>query len=131
MNVSTPSLLVLNLAGVLISLGGLYDLFTPRLPAHLASRCEGNPAALELVRALLRALGGCLVPIGLTVAALADIPARQGHAWALGIILVLVVPAEGLNAWGMYRVGSPYYVPAGFILLALVGVALGIASQPH
>jgi hypothetical protein len=43
---------------------------------------------------------------------------------SLIVILVLVVPAEGLNAFCMYRVGSPFYIPLAFILLTLLGVTL-------
>jgi hypothetical protein len=46
-------------------------------------------------------------------------------------VLLLVLPSEGLNALGMRRVGSPYYVPLGFIFLVMVGVAMAAAAGSH
>lgn len=111
--------IVLTVAGVCIGAGGLYDLCTPRLPLNLADKCSGNEKARNVVRELLRALGACLVCIGATVAILANRIAREPNAIAL--ILGLVLVSEGVNAVGMYRVGSPYLVPLFFILLTVVG----------
>jgi hypothetical protein len=44
------------------------------------------------------------------------------------IVLILVLPAEGVNALGMYRVGSPYQIPLGFLALTIIGVLL---CWPH
>jgi hypothetical protein len=112
----------LNLAAALITGGGLYDIFVPGLPANLSVMCNGNVLAAKLARELLRALGGCLVAVGLTTAAVANVGYDQ-HS-GLALVLLLVVPSEGMNAISMYRVGSPFYVPLGFILLVLVGVLL-------
>jgi hypothetical protein len=110
----------LDVSAALITLGGLYDVFTLRLPANLLVRCGGNRDAQVLVRAL----GGCLVAIGIAVAILANGPALRGQQWALVLVLLLVVPSEGLNALGMWRVKSPYYVPIGLILLTVAGTAM-------
>ncbi len=45
--------------------------------------------------------------------------------------LLLVLPSEGLNAVGMRRVSSPYYIPIGFILLTVVGVTMAAFSPPR
>jgi hypothetical protein len=126
--VHRAAIATLDASATLITLGGLYDVFTTRLPANLLERCGANVDAQALVRALLRALGGCLVAIGVAVLILANGPLEHRQHWALGMILLLVVPSEGLNAAGMHRVGSPYYMPIGFIVLTVSGVAMAIAS---
>ena len=116
--------ITLNLAAVLITGGGLYDISVRRLPSNLSTMCHGNPLSAKLARELLRALGGSLVAIGLTTAALVNLNNGNDQRSRLLLVLLLVVPAEGMNAIGMYRVGSPFYVPLGFILLVLLGVLL-------
>jgi hypothetical protein len=127
--VSTASRLILNLTAALITLGGLYDVLTPRLPPNHVERCQGNARALELVRALLRALGGCLIAVGIAVLILVNAPASREEMWALWAAFLLVALAEGLNAWGMYKVGSPFYFPLAFVMLAAVGVTLGLVAR--
>ncbi len=119
---------ILELAGVLIAGGGLYDLFTPMLPPNLASTCSGNPRAERLVRELLRALGGALFAIGATVAVLVGLCGHPTSHTVLIIVLILVLPAEGANAFGMYRVASPYQIPLGFVALTIIGEFL---CWPH
>jgi hypothetical protein len=121
---------ILGLAGVLIASGGLYDLFTPRLPPNLIAICGSNKPAQKLVRELLRALGGCLLAIGLTVCLVAA-TAATAHWWIFAVVLLLVLPAESVNAFCMYRVGSPYYFPLAFALLAVLGVVVGWLQSPH
>ncbi len=62
------SRIILTIAGVLVAVGGLYDLCAPRLPENLARTVSGNQAASVVVRELLRALGGCLVAVGAAAA---------------------------------------------------------------
>jgi hypothetical protein len=78
------------------------------------------------MRELLRALGGCLVGIGAAVGVLTTTLARQYDAQTVALILILVLPSEGMNAIGMRRVGSPYLVPLFFILLTVSGAALAV-----
>lgn len=119
------SRIVLTLAGVFIALGGLYDLFTPRLPENLATTVLGNQQASTVVRELLRALGASLVGIGAAVVILAG---RAHEAHVVAVILTLVLPSEAVNALGMQRVGSPYVVPLLFILLTIVGAGLALLA---
>ncbi len=77
---------------------------------------------------MLRALGGCLVAIGTAVGVIANIASVEHDSYAMGLVLILVLPSEGLNALGMYRVGSPFFVPLLFILLTLVSVALALGG---
>jgi hypothetical protein len=116
--------ITISLAAGLITAGGLYDVFVRRLPANLSAMCGENPAAARLARELLRALGGALVAVGLTIAAVVNLDGGCDLRSRMMLVLLLVVPSEGVNTFSMYRVGSPFYVPLGFVLLVLVGVWL-------
>jgi hypothetical protein len=120
--------MVLNGAAVLIVLGGLYDLLTPRLPPNLAAICGDSDRARKLVRELLRALGGSLVAVGATVAALVNTSTPQTIHHTLLLILLLVIPAEGINSFSMRKVGSPFFIPLAFLLLTVLGVVLAWAT---
>ena len=121
---STIARIVLNSAAALIVLGGLYDLLTPKLPPNLAAICGDNDRARKLVRELLRALGGSLVAVGATVAALVNTSTPETLHRNLLLTLLLVTPSEGINSFSMRKVGSPFYVPLAFLLLTLLGVVL-------
>jgi uncharacterized protein YjeT (DUF2065 family) len=116
--------IVLNSAAALIVLGGLYDLLAPKLPPNLVAICGDNDRAQKLVRELLRALGGSLVAVGATIAALVNTSTPETIHHNLLLILLLVIPAEGINSYSMRRVGSPFFVPLAFLLLTILGVAL-------
>jgi len=120
--------ILLYVAATLITAGGLFDVFVPRLPSNLAAACGENERAQKLLRELLRALGGALVAIGLGVFILVATSGAQAQPLTLILILVLVVPAESINAFCMFRAGSPFYFPLAFALLALLGVVL---AWPH
>ena len=117
----TIARIMLYCAAALIALGGLYDVFVPRLPSNLVAMCGGDERACKLVRELLRALGGSLVAVGATVALLVS---RLGVQCRPRTLILLVLPSEGINSLGMYRVGSPFLVPLAFTLLTLLGVLL-------
>jgi hypothetical protein len=121
---STIARVVLNSAAALIVLGGLYDLLTPKLPPNLTAICGDNDRAQKLIRELLRALGGSLVAVGSTVAVLVNTSTLETVHRHLLLILLLVIPAEGINSYSMRKVGSPFYVPLAFLLLTILGVAL-------
>lgn len=98
------SRIVLTIPALTVALGGLYDVFTPRLPANLAARCHSNENIQIAVRELLRALGACLVAIGATVGILANATPHEHAPGSIALILILVLPSEGANAIGMHRV---------------------------
>jgi hypothetical protein len=60
---------------------------------------------------------------------LASSIAREHSLHAITLILVLVLPSEGMNAVGMRRVGSPYVMPLFFILLTVAGAALVLLAS--
>lgn len=116
----------LNVAGVLVIVGALYDLLVPSVPPnHLvylgatSGAVDPRYAALDL--AMLRSIGGCLLAIGVAALVLANGPVRRGEAWARVTVAVLVGVAEGNNAYRMFPFDSPWYGPLGF---ADVGAAL-------
>lgn len=120
----TIARIILYCAAALIALGGLYDIFVPTLPSNLVAACGGDERACKLARELLRALGGSLVAIGATVAFLVSRLGVHDRPWTLLLVLLLVLPSEGINSLGMYRVGSPFLVPLAFALLTTLGVLL-------
>ncbi|MDX2038206.1 MAG: hypothetical protein SFX72_16275 [Isosphaeraceae bacterium] len=127
-------LTLLNLAGVGVIMGSLYDLLIADVPAnHLRylgisdSSIDPRFAALDL--AMLRSIGGCLMAIGITTLVLANGPIRRGEAWALATVVVLVALSEGNNAYRMYRFGSPWYGPLGFAIAVVVGAVLVGVSE--
>jgi hypothetical protein len=130
----TAGLVLLNLAGVLVIAGALYDLIVPSVPAnHLAylgvatQRLDARYAELDL--AMLRSIGGCLLAVGVATLILANGPVRRGERWSCLAAAVLVSMAEGNNAYRMYQFASPWYGPLGFAVLALAGAALAMPPR--
>jgi hypothetical protein len=60
-----------------------------------------------------------LIAVGIAIAVLANSTALVSRNGALALVLMLVIPSEGINSIAMYRAGSPYYIPAGFLTLAV------------
>ena len=116
--------ILLETAAALIAAGGAFDLLVPRLPLNLSAMCGENEQARKLARELLRALGGALVAVGVAMFTLVATSGAQVQPVTLVLILILVLPAEGINAFCMYRVGSPFYIPLTFVLLTVAGVGL-------
>src|SRR5580704_4075074 len=88
-------LVLLNLAGVLVMVGSLYDLFVPRVPPnHLKyiGNFDGQFTRRlgELDLAMLRSIGGCLFAIGVTCLVLINGPVRRGDGWARFAVLALI-----------------------------------------
>jgi hypothetical protein len=122
-------LALLNLAGLLVIAGSLYDLLVPAVPANNreylgVSGGPLDPRLAKLDLAMLRSIGGCLMAIGITTLVLANGPVRRGEGWARVTVAVLVALSEGNNAYRMYRFGSPWYGPLGAAVLAIAGAAL-------
>ncbi|HUQ68206.1 MAG TPA: hypothetical protein VM165_01710 [Planctomycetaceae bacterium] len=120
-------LAMLNIAGVLVILGALYDLLVPSVPPnHLAylgnEQLDSRYAKLDL--AMLRSIGGCLLAIGATTLALTNGPIRRGERWARFTVAILVGVSEGNNAYRMFPFDSPWYGPLSFAVLAIAGAAL-------
>ena len=134
MNRRRVGLVLLNMAGVLVIAGSLYDLLVPSVPAnhltYLGAGREGlDPRYAELDLAMLRSIGGCLLAVGVTTTILANGPARRGEIWSLLTAALLVGVAEGNNAYRMYRFGSPWYGPLAFAVLAVGGAALAMPQR--
>ncbi len=129
------SLALLNASALLVVAGGLYDVLTPSVPSHelefLGSMGEQpGPASVTLFRELLRALGGALIGVGVSLLALVNLPFRRGERWAAWTIGVVIVVSEGINAIGMAKVSGPLWAPLTFVLLALLGLALAYVPCP-
>jgi hypothetical protein len=106
-------LILLNIAGVLVIAGSLYDLLVPSMPPnHLAyvGASDGriDPRYAELDVAMLRSIGGCLLAVGVTALVLTNGPIRRGEGWTRVAVAVLVVVSEGNNAFRICRASRPH-----------------------
>ncbi|MDP1796230.1 MAG: hypothetical protein Q8K78_02055 [Planctomycetaceae bacterium] len=131
----TVGLTLLNLAGVLVIFGALYDLLVPSVPAnhcaYLGTTVEQiDPRYAELDLAMLRSIGGGLLAIGMTTLVLTNGPIRRGEVWACVTVAVLVGVSEGNNAYRMYPFGSPWYGPLAFAVLAVTGAVFAGLAVP-
>jgi hypothetical protein len=120
-------LIILNGAAALVMLGGCFDMLLPAVPSNLLGYLEGakgdlSPRLSSLLLGLLRALGGCLLAIGITAFLIINGPLKRGERWSSWALLVMIGLSEGINASQMWRFGSPYYFPLGFVALTIVGV---------
>jgi hypothetical protein len=117
------------LGAVAAALGGLVDAFVPRLlPHHEAfmgvAAGQAAPATEALVLLLLHTLGVALLATG--IGALALLGAWRGGAsrWTALSAAIVVVLAEGMNAWAIGQVGSPLFIgPIVCVILLVIGVA--------
>lgn len=126
---------LLYVAGSLVIVGSMYDLFVPTVPANLlayqgVTQASIDPRVAALDLGLLRALGGCLLAIGAMALVLVHGPIRRGERWAMLALLMLVGVSEGINASQMIRFGSPFYAPLTYIGIMLVGIGLVWSATP-
>jgi hypothetical protein len=124
-------LTLLNVAGLLVLSGALYDLLVPSVPANHSAYLgvahgDVDPRYAALDLAMLRSIGGCLLAVGITALVLTNGPVRRGQAWARVTVAVLVGVAEGNNAYRMFPFDSPWYGPLGFAVHAVVGAVLAV-----
>lgn len=120
---------LLNFASGLVIAGSLYDLFVPALPQNHLDYLRVAEGQLDsrfedLDLGMLRAIGGCLLAIGITSLILINGPLRRGEGWAAVALLILIGVSEGINSYQMFHFGSPWYAPLAFVVLTLVGVIL-------
>lgn len=129
-------LALLNVAAVLVITGSLYDLGVPTVPTNHLSYVGDLPLAArsrfaQLDRAMLRSIGGSLLAIGIACLLLVNGPVRRGDRLTLTVVVLLIVLAEGNNAYRMYPFASPWYGPLSFAILGIVGAVLvGSSSRP-
>lgn len=126
---------ILNCAAALVMLGGCFDMLIPAVPSNLAdylkvAKADMSPQLSLLLLGLLRALGGCLLAIGMTALLIINGPLKRGERWASWALLILIGLSEGINASQMWRFGSPYYWPLAFVALTVVGVVILRKQSP-
>jgi len=129
-------LILLTLGAVLMIGGGVGDLLLREPPAAW-DRVIGTPVAnmppgdARLLLTLLHTLGGALAACGLAVLAVVYGPLRRGERWAGPVVAVVALLSDGLNAWGMSRLGLSYFWgPLAFALLVLLGLLLAFLPGP-
>jgi len=101
----------------------------PAVPSNLlgyleVAKADMPPHLSSLLLGLLRALGGCLLTIGISALLIINGPLKRGERWASWALLILIGLSEGINASQMWRFGSPYYWPLAFVALTVVGVVI-------
>jgi hypothetical protein len=119
---------MLNLAAGLVMLGGCVDMLLPSVPVNLLaylkiSRADLTPEIAALLLGLFRALGGSLFAIGLASLVIINGPLLRGERGAALALLILIGISEAINASQMWRFGSPFYFPLGFVAITLIGLA--------
>ena len=120
---------ILNSAAALVMLGGCFDMLIPAVPSNLLAyleiaQADMSPQLSSLLLGLLRALGGCLLAIGITALLIINGPLKRGQRWASWALLILIGLSEVINASQMWRFGSPYYWPLAFVALTVAGLAI-------
>ena len=120
---------ILNCAAALVMLGGCFDMLIPAVPSNLVgylkiATADVSPQLSSLLLGLLRALGGCLLAVGITALLIINGPLKRGERWASWALLILIGLSEGINASQMWRFGSPYYWPLVFVALTVIGVVV-------
>ena len=117
------------LGAVAAALGGLVDALVPKLlPHHEAfmgvASGESPEATAALVLLLLHTLGVALLATGIGALALLAAWRGGGSRTTAVSAAVIVVLAEGMNAWAIGQVGSPLFLgPIVCVILLIVGVA--------
>lgn len=127
-------LIILNCAAALVLFGGCFDMLIPAVPSNLLdylqiARTDLSPQVSSLLLGLLRALGGCLLAIGITALFIVNGPLKRGESWASWALVLLIGISEVINASQMWRFGSPYYAPLAFVTLTVVGVLVLPGSE--
>ena len=129
-------LILLTLGAVMMIGGGVGDLLIREPPAAWegvvgAPIASLPPGAARLLLTLLHTLGGALSACGLAVLAVVYGPLRRGERWAGPVVAVVVLLSDGLNAWGMARLGLSYFWgPLAFALVILLGLLLAFVPGP-
>jgi hypothetical protein len=129
-------LALLTVGATLMTAGGIGDLLLRRPPTAWdtvvgAPVASLPPGVSALLLTLLHTLGGALAACGLAVFALAYGPLRRGERWAGPAIAAVALLSDGLNAWGMARLGLGYFwAPLAFVGLVLLGVLLAFLPTP-
>ena len=126
--------ILLQIGGYLILLGGVTDFamtfFSNSLPApHLKYlKIKNEAASFELKNldyAFLRAIGGCLIGIGIGTLTIIYNSLREKTIWPLIGILGMVTVGEGINASQIFMLSSSYFVfPLACIIITWIGTAL-------
>ena len=114
--------------------GGISDIaitfFLNSLPdAHVKYlKINNDTASVELINldyAFLRAIGGCLIGIGIGALTIIYTILSKKIKWSLIGLIGMVTTSEGINASQMFIVQSPYFVfPFACIIITWTGAML-------
>ncbi len=123
--------IILQIAAYFVLLGGIADFVMTfanhSLPAsHLSylhiRNSDVSPEFKNLDHAFIRAIGGCLIAIGIGALTIIYGPVRKGVRWPLLGLLTMVSFGEGGNTIQMLSVDSPYFIfPLTCLILIWTG----------
>ncbi len=119
-----------------VALGGVFDLFVPRLLSHhyafmgvLAGEVPEQTTALVLL--MLHVLGVALAGVGVAGLALLAVWRRTGERVAAIAAAATVGIVSAANAYGIYTVGAMIFIgPALCALFVVFGVWLEMQRAP-
>jgi hypothetical protein len=122
---------LLQIAGYLVLLGGVFDIamtfYLNALPVtHLDYlKLKNEDVSVELKNldnAFLRAIGGCIIGIGIGTLTIIYVSLRNRPKFSLIGILSMMTIGEGINATQMFLLRSPYFIfPLLCIIITWVG----------
>jgi hypothetical protein len=130
--------ILLQISGYLILLGGIADFamtFYISLPEpHVKYlKIKNDAVSFELKQldyAFLRAVGGCLIGIGIGTLTIIYSSLRKGIKLPLIGLLGMVTIGEGINASQMFMISSPYFVfPLICIIITWTGATLWLIGN--
>jgi len=123
--------ILLQIAAYLVLLGGMADLAMPffihSLPEAHAKylRLNNEDVSLELIsldHALIRAIGGCLVAIGIGMITIIYNALKVQTKTVIIALLLMIATGEGINTSQMLLIHSPYFFfPLICIIFTWVG----------
>jgi hypothetical protein len=108
-NRSNGGLKIFNLAAALVMLGRCFDMLLPAVPSNLVAylwvtKTDVSPQLSLLLLGLLRALGGCLLAIGIVGLLIINGPVKRGERWVSWALSAL-----SLSGWAWLR----FLIPTG------------------
>ena len=132
---------LLVITACLVLIGGLLDIgmtfYSNKLPpAHKAYlKLKDEFVGVELIsldKALLRAIGGCLIATGLGTLTIIHVGLKVAPKPSIIGILSMITIAEGINATEMFLINSPYFVfPLLCMTLTWIGTLLWFFGKDY
>lgn len=132
---------LIQIAGSLILLGGLFDVLmtfilhnVPKSHVDYLKLKDGSITTelQKLDQALLRAIGGCLIGLGIATLTIFSGRPKNMQRSSIFSTLSLITIAEGINGTQMILIHSSYFFyPLLCVLITWFGTLFLIVKPPH